>query len=83
MACGDTASTDCAVLQATAAELTSGPIQTSRGPATAPIWVFTLTGTAVKVTRVAIANPIEVAPNDGGWALGLTGCRSSCSRAGR
>ncbi len=62
---------DCAMLLATTAELTSGPIQTSRGPATAPIWEFTLEGTAVKVTRVAIANPVVVAPDDGGWELGL------------
>jgi hypothetical protein len=53
---------DCAMLVATNARLTSGPIQTSRGPATAPIWEFTLQGTAVKVTRVAIANPVVVAP---------------------
>ncbi len=62
---------DCTMLLATAAELTSGPIQTSRGPASAPIWVFTLEGTAVKVTRVAIANPVVVTPDDGGWGLGL------------
>ena len=43
----------------------------SRGPATAPIWEFTLEGTAVKVTRVAIANPVVVAPDEGGWGLGL------------
>jgi hypothetical protein len=62
---------DCTMLLATAAELTSGPIQTSRGPATAPTWEFTLEGTAVKVTRVAIANPVVVAPDEGGWELGL------------
>ncbi len=28
-------------------------------------------GTAVKVTRVAIANPVVVAPDEGGWGLGL------------
>ena len=62
---------DCAMLLVTDARLTSGPIQTTRGPATAPIWEFTLEGTAVKVTRVAIANPVVVAPDDGGWGLGL------------
>ena len=36
--------------------------RTTRGPATAPIWEFTLQGTDVKVTRVAIANPVVVAP---------------------
>jgi hypothetical protein len=62
---------DCAMLLVTAAELTSGPIQTSRGPATAPIWEFTVQGTAVKVTRVAIANPVVIAPHEVGSQLGL------------
>ena len=62
---------DCAMLLVTEARLTSGPIQTSRGPATAPIWEFTLEGTSVKVTRVAIANPVVIALDDGGWGLGL------------
>lgn len=62
---------DCSMLLVTEARLTSGPIQTTRGPATAPIWEFTVQGTAVKVTRVAIANPVVVAPDEGGWGLGL------------
>ena len=62
---------DCAMLLVTDARLTSGPIQTTRGLATAPVWEFTLQGTAVKLTRVAIANPVTVAPDDGGWGLGL------------
>ncbi len=63
---------DCAMLLVTAAELTSGPIQTTRGPATAPIWEFAVQGTAVKVTRVAIANPVIVAsPGEGDPQLGL------------
>jgi hypothetical protein len=73
---------DCTLLLATAAELTSGPIQTSRGPATAPIWEFPLEGTAVKVTRVAIANPVVVAPDDGGWGLGLAIDSASGSASG-
>ncbi len=73
---------DCTMLLATAAELASGPIQTSRGPATAPIWVFTLEGTAVKVTRVAIANPVVVTPDDGGWGLGLAIDSASGSATG-
>ena len=60
------------MLLVTAAQLTSGPIQTSRGPATAPIWEFTVEGTDVKVTRVAIANPVVVAaPGEGDPQLGL------------
>ena len=66
---------DCAMLLVTDAQLTSGPIETTRGPATAPIWEFTLEGTAVKVTRVAIANPVVVAPDDG--RLGTRAGRST------
>jgi hypothetical protein len=62
---------DCTMLLVTDAQLTSGPIQTTRGPATAPIWEFTVKGTAVKVTRIAIANSVVVAPDEGGWGLGL------------
>jgi hypothetical protein len=43
----------------------------ARGPATAPIWEFTVQGTAVKVTRVAIANPVVVSPDEVGSQLGL------------
>jgi hypothetical protein len=45
----------CAPLQITAARLTSGPVETSRGPAQAPVWEFTVQATTVRVTRVAIA----------------------------
>ena len=62
---------DCSMLLVTAADLTSGLIQTSRGLAMAPIWEFTVKGTAVKVTRVAIANPVVVAPDEIGSQLGL------------
>jgi hypothetical protein len=63
---------DCTGLLATAARLTSGPIQTTRGPATGPIWEFTLVGTAVKVTRVALANAVSVDPSfDGDPQIGL------------
>ena len=60
---------DCTPLRITAAQLTTGPIETSRGAATVPVWEFTVDGTAVKVTRVAIANAIAVElpswnPND-------------------
>jgi hypothetical protein len=53
---------ECTSLKITASLLTTGPIETSRGPATAPVWEFTVQGTAVRVTRVAIANPITVVP---------------------
>ena len=51
---------DCVSLRITGARLTTGSVETSRGPATAPVWEFALQGTAVKVTRVAIADPITV-----------------------
>jgi hypothetical protein len=53
---------ECFPLEITAARLTSGPISTSRGPATGPIWEFTVAGTSVRVTQVAIAGKIEVVP---------------------
>jgi len=53
---------ECVPLQITGARLTTGPIDTSRGPAVAPIWEFTLKGTAVRVTRVAIADRVAVVP---------------------
>ncbi len=62
---------DCEQLLVTEARLTSGPIQTTRGPATAPVWEFIVQGTDVKVTRVAIADPVIVAPGEGGSQLGL------------
>ena len=58
----------------TDARLTSGPIQTSRGPATAPIWEFTVQGTAVKVTRVA--------DRESRWLSSSPGEGRSAARAG-
>ncbi|HEV2006160.1 MAG TPA: hypothetical protein VGQ85_06040, partial [Candidatus Limnocylindrales bacterium] len=53
---------DCQFLHVKTAALTTAPIQTSRGPATGPVWELTIDGTAVKVTRVAIADAITVVP---------------------
>lgn len=53
---------DCMPLQITGARLTTAPVETSRGPATAPVWEFTVQGTAVQVTRLAIAAPVTVVP---------------------
>ena len=53
---------ECTPLQITAAVLSSGPVETTLGPAVAPVWEFALEGTAVKVTRVALANPVTVVP---------------------
>jgi hypothetical protein len=61
-AAGTGSCTDCVPLQIASAELASGPVETSRGPATAPTWVFTIEGTVVHVTRVAIASRISAVP---------------------
>ena len=53
---------ECVPLQITGARLTSGPVETSRGPAEAAVWEFTVQGTAVRVTRVAIADRVTVVP---------------------
>ena len=63
--CGD----DCTPLRITDARLTTGPIETSRGSATGPVWDLSVEGTAVIVTRVAIADAIAIVlppwnPND-------------------
>jgi hypothetical protein len=60
---------DCTPLRITGARLTTGPIETSRGSATAPVWDLTVEGTAVTLRRVAIADAITVVlppwnPND-------------------
>jgi hypothetical protein len=54
----------CTPLVVTAASLTSGRVATSRGVATVPMWEFTVRGTAVRVTRVAVAEQplVTVAP---------------------
>jgi hypothetical protein len=46
---------DCVPVQLTGARLTTGQVDTSRGPATAPVWEFSIKGSAVRLTRVAIA----------------------------
>ncbi len=51
----------CLPLKITGARLTSGQVTTSRGSAMAPVWEFTIRGTDVKVTRVAIASAMAVA----------------------
>jgi hypothetical protein len=74
---------DCSMLLVTDARLKSGPIQTTRGPATAPIWEFTVQGTEVKLTRIAIANPVVVALDEVGSDLGLSIDSASASVSGK
>jgi hypothetical protein len=52
----------CTALRITSARLTTGPISTTRGPATGPVWEFSIDGSAVKVTRVGVGRPITVVP---------------------
>lgn len=53
---------ECVPLQIKASILSTGAVETTLGPAVAPVWEFTLEGTAVKVTRVALANPVTLVP---------------------
>lgn len=73
----------CAPVVVTAPRLTSGPIETARGPATAPIWEFSVQGSAVKVTRVGLANPVVVSPGEADPQLGLAIDAASGTVGGR
>ena len=55
---------ECVPLEVTGARLVTARIQTTRGPATAPAWEYTLRETAVRVTRVAVAGSaaVEITP---------------------
>jgi len=53
---------DCAPLVVTDAKLATSLVETSTGPAEAPTWVFTIKGTAVHVTRVAVDPSVTVVP---------------------
>jgi hypothetical protein len=53
---------DCPALLVTDASLAMGLVETSRGPAEAPMWVYTIEGTAVRVTRVAVDDSVTVDP---------------------
>jgi hypothetical protein len=80
---------DCNPLVITGATLTSAKIDTSRGPATVPVWQFSLQGTTVRVTRAAISpgGPVHVSPPEWNpddppiglsvsWAFGHAGGRA-------
>ena len=47
------------------ANLATGLAETSTGPAEVPTWVFTIKGTSVRVTRVAVDRSVTVTP--GPW----------------
>ncbi len=52
----------CRALQVIGAQLTTASMNTSRGPATVPVWAFSVEGTAVQITRIAVANMVSVVP---------------------
>lgn len=52
----------CTPLEITDANLATGLAETSAGPAEVPTWVFTIKGTAVRVTRVAVDGSVTVNP---------------------
>jgi hypothetical protein len=69
---------ECVTLEVTGATLSTATFQTSRGPATAPAWEYTVKGTAVVVTRIAVAansgvivTPPVWDPNDSPWGLSI------------
>jgi hypothetical protein len=53
---------DCRPLRVTEANLATGIVETTQGPAEAPLWVYTIDGTAVRVTQVAVDPSITVVP---------------------
>jgi hypothetical protein len=52
----------CQPLEITKAVLSGGPVTTSRGTVQAPLWLFSLQGTAVQLGRVAVAENVSVTP---------------------
>ena len=53
---------DCQPLEVTDAQPATGLVDTSRGPANTPSGVYSITGTTVKVTRVAVDESVTVQP---------------------
>ncbi len=53
---------ECTAIRVTGATLMTVSIETNRGPASVPAWSFGLEGTAVRVTRVAVARTVQVVP---------------------
>ncbi|WP_319461997.1 hypothetical protein [Micromonospora sp. RTP1Z1] len=57
----------CVPLEVTAARLTTVRILTTRGPAAAPAWEYTLNGTAVRLTRIAVAPSAAIVVTPPRW----------------
>ncbi len=58
---------ECVPLEVIGARLTTVRVQTTRGPATAPAWEYTVKGTAVRVTRVAVASSAMIRVTPPSW----------------
>lgn len=58
---------ECVALKVTAANLATAEVETSRGQATAPAWEFSLQGTGVRITRIAIAAGSSVSVSPPPW----------------
>jgi hypothetical protein len=58
---------ECVALQVIDARWSRATVQTSRGPATAPAWEFTLAGTEVVVTQIAVAAPDQITVTPPPW----------------
>jgi hypothetical protein len=59
---GEHACPACEPLRVTDATLANSLVETTRGPAEAPTWVYTVAGTSVRITRVAVDESITVRP---------------------
>jgi hypothetical protein len=59
---GDGSCPECRPLRVTDATLATTLVETSRGPAEVPTWVFTIAGTSARVTQVAVDESITVTP---------------------
>jgi len=74
---------ECAPLHVTAARLTTGPVETARGTATAPIWELTIAGTKVLVTRVAVRSTVRVVPGPDTRVSGVYVMKAAVAADGR
>ena len=52
----------CEPLRVTDANLATGLVETSEGPAEVPMWVYAVRGSAVRITRVAVDESVSVDP---------------------
>lgn len=59
---GATDCPDCVPLRVTDANLATALVETSDGPAEVPVWVFTIAGSSVRVSRVAVDKGVTVTP---------------------